>query len=307
VILNDRVEFFGYSDCVRLENEKVRVILGHHCGGRILEYSLKGENVIYLDPTQKGWIYKPGEPEIDPYGGRFDIGPEKMVPSHPTLWVDAWTIDAGSNGMARMTSGKDNSTGLQLVREFTLDESSSHLTCKQTLINISDQIQSWCHWSRTLTPGGGICIIPLTSPSRFPKQYVMYGPDPYINYLPDDPNIRLREGFLEIVDTPKYPKLGMDSYAGWMAYLLKSNLLFVKRFPSYRDRVYNEITGLTVSVWYYKDQLCEVEPLGPMEPLAPGESASFTEDWWILPYKFPEERNKLDLVELETLVGREAH
>jgi hypothetical protein len=305
VIKTERVEFFGYSDCVKLENEQVRVIFGHHCGGRILEYSLNGENILQLDPEQRGWTYQPGRPVIDPLGGRFDIGPEKVIPAHPTLWVGAWTIDIDSSGIVRMTSAKDKATGIQLIREFKLDEGSSHLSCKQTLLNISEQPHNWCHWSRTLTPGGGICIIPLTSPSRFPNQYVMYGPDPSINYLPHDPNVRIRNGFLEIIDTPKYPKLGMDSYAGWMAYLLKSHLLFVKRFSIYPERVYNEITGLTVSIWYYQDQLCEVEPIGPMERLAPGESASFIEDWWILPYKFPEQRDMLDLEEVAELVGRE--
>jgi hypothetical protein len=305
VIKTERVEFFGYSDCVKLENEKARVIFGHHCGGRILEYSLNGENILQLDPTQRGWTYQSGKPVIDPLGGRFDIGPEKVIPAHPTLWVGAWTVDVDSSGTVRMTSAKDKATGIQLIREFRLDEESSHLFCKQTLLNISEQPQNWCHWSRTLTPGGGICIIPLTPSSRFPNHYVMYGPDPCINYLPQDPNVHIRNGFLEIIDTPKYPKLGMDSYAGWMAYLLKSNLLFVKRFSTFPEQVYNEITGLTVSVWYYKDQLCEVEPIGPMERLAPGESASFTEDWWILPYKFPEKHNSLDLEDVKELVKRE--
>ncbi len=77
-------DFFGYPECITLENETTRVILGTH-GGRVLEYSWKGDNAIYLDPDHNGWIYEPGEPTIDPSGGRFDIGPEMVIPSHPDL------------------------------------------------------------------------------------------------------------------------------------------------------------------------------------------------------------------------------
>ena len=116
----------------------------------------------------------------------------------------------------------------------------------------------------------------------------MYGPGPAINYRPEDPGIRTRHGFLEITATPRYPKLGMDSYAGWFAYLMKNDLMFLKRFPTYRDRVYNEVAGLTMSIWYPDGPMCELEPIGPREKLASGKSASFTETWWLLPHHFPQ-------------------
>jgi hypothetical protein len=122
----------------------------------------------------------------------------------------------------------------------------------------------------------------------------MYGPGPVINHLPEDPAIRIREDFLEVWDTPAQPKLGLDSYAGWFGYLMPSNLLFLKRFPTYPERIYNEMAGLTISLWYYKDVACELEPIGPMEVLAPGQASSFTEEWFLLPHAFPAQRDALD-------------
>lgn len=79
------IDYFGYERCVLLENEQTRVVLGHHSGGRVLEYSLRGVNAIYLDPEGAGWL--PGsERGGGATGGRFDIGPEQTVPKHPTLW-----------------------------------------------------------------------------------------------------------------------------------------------------------------------------------------------------------------------------
>ena len=56
---------------------------------------------------------------------------------------------------------------------------------------------------------------------------------------------------------PEYPKLGFDSYEGWLAYYAPTDQLFVKRYAAYRDRGYNEIAGLTASVWYPKDAMVE--------------------------------------------------
>ncbi len=296
------VDFFGYSRCIKLENATTRVILCPQAGARVLEYSWKGKNSLYLDPSQQGWTRTSGQPGVDPCGGRFDVGPEKVTKSHPDLWLGAWTGEFTGPSSARLTSVKDAATGLQLVREFTLDPTTSHLTCKQTIANLSDKPVSCCHWSRTLAAGGGIGLIPLTPESRFPKSYLMYGPGSVMDFQPEDPNIRVRDGFLEILGTPARPKLGIDSYAGWFCYLLKNDLMFVKRFPVYPERVYNEMAAITISIWYFQDKMCELEPIGPRERLAPGASAAFSEEWWLLPHAYPGTGAAVDLNAVSRIV-----
>jgi hypothetical protein len=299
-----RVDYFGYTDCIALENETTRVVLCHQAGGRVLEYSLRGQNAIWLDPEQKGWVWRPGERGPDLCGGRFDIGPEMLIPSRPALWLGPWKAEATGPRTARLTSVEDAGTGVQLIREFKLDATSSRLLCTQTIRNVSDRTTSWCHWSRTFGLGGGIVVMPLT-PSRFPNSYVMYEPGSLINARPKDPNIRTRDGFLEVLGTPKYPKLGMDSLAGWFAYLTPNNLLFAKRYAVYPDRSYNEVAGLTISIWYDRNVRCELEPIGPMEKLAPGQSASFTEDWKLESFPFPAAGAALDLQRVAAAAKRQ--
>jgi hypothetical protein len=295
-------EYFGYSRCIRLENENTKAILCPEVGGRILEYSWKGKNCLYVDPTQAGWQPETGKRPMNPCGGRFDIGPEQVIPRHPDLWLGKWTGEIVGARTARLTSVQDKATGVQLVREFALDGSSSRLTCTQTIKNVCDKPIPWCHWSRTLAQGGGICVVPLTSPSRFPKSYIVYSPGAVLNYQPNDPSVRIRDGFLEVLTTPKEPKLGIDSYAGWLCYFTKNDLLFVKRFPVYPDRVYNEMAAITVAIWYFEDSMCELEPIGPRTNLGPGQSASFTEQWWLLPQKFPEQGKDVDLQQVSQKV-----
>ena len=100
------------------------------------------------------------------------------------------------------------------------------------------------------------------------------------------------------------PKLGFDSKAGWMAYLMRNDLLFVKGWPTYPKRPYNEMAGLTLSIWYPDGPMCELEPIGPQEILKPGEKASFTEDWWVADEKFPGDAKSVDLGKLEAKVKK---
>jgi hypothetical protein len=299
-----KTTFFGYEDCIELANDAgARVVLSPLAGGRVLAYSLNGENALYLNPEQQGWRHRPGLPSVDPCGGRCDVGPERVITPHPDLWLDDWTGEIAGDGRARLTSRRDRMTGLRLVREFALAADSARLTFEQRIVNESDKPVSCCHWSRTLAVGGGIVLVPLTPDSRFPKSYIQYGPGPVMNFKPEDPGIRLRDGVLEVLQTPVNPKLGMDSTAGWFAYLLRSNLLFVKRYPVYPERVYSEMAGLTISIWYYKNEMCELEPIGPREILAPGASASFTEEWSLKPYAFPVSGAAVDLAAVRRAAG----
>ena len=60
--------------------------------------------------------------------GRFDIGPELVTPSHPTLWSGAWTAEITGPRRARLTSQRDPATGIQLLRDFTLSDLSQSLS-----------------------------------------------------------------------------------------------------------------------------------------------------------------------------------
>ena len=69
-------------------------------------------------------------------------------------------------------------------------------------------------------------------------------------------------------------------------------------------RPYNEMAGLTLSIWYPDGPMCELEPIGPQEILKPGGKASFTEDWWVAEQKFPGNSKSVDLSQLEAKVKK---
>lgn len=226
-----QVSAYGYDDCLKIFNNLTSVIICPRVGGRILSYKHQGHESLPLPKGGEGWTYESGKGGGSPIPGRFDIGPETTIPKHPELWQGIWQGEIIADRHVRVVSPHDKATGVQLVRDYKLDSKTSQLECRQTMTNRSKESVEYCYWSRTFALGGGIVVIPLTKPSRFPHQYVMYTPAPVINYLPEDQNIRRRDGFLEILGPPAHPKLGMDTQAGWFAYLMPNDLMFVKQYP----------------------------------------------------------------------------
>jgi hypothetical protein len=127
-----------------------------------------------------------------------------------------------------------------------------------------------------------------------------------MDYMPaDEPSVAVRQGILEITGPPSRPKFAIDCPDGWMAYVSRDNLLFIKKFRIFPERRYGEMAANNASVWYYKELMCEIEPIGPLEVLDPGEEASFTELWWLLEYDHPGDR-RLDLEALQNII-RDCH
>ncbi|MCC4211260.1 hypothetical protein [Leeuwenhoekiella parthenopeia] len=285
------ISAYEYEGCILLENKNTRVILNPNLGGSVLEYSLHGKNILFENPKHDGRIWKGGEERFEVPGGRMDVGPEKTTPFRASFF-NKWQAKITGKLSATMTSPIDTVLGLKLIREFILDSESSRLTCTQTIENTGNIPQAYAHWSRTLAKGGGICLIPIAQNKRLPQGYALYRDQQTIDFNPvPEKNIRKRNGILEILGPTSVPKFAIESDAGWIAYIHQNDLLFIKTFPVYPDKLYGDMLSNQVSIWYYKNEKCEIEPLGPLEVIKPGQRISFTETWDLLAYEFP--KNKL--------------
>jgi len=296
------IEYFGYDNCIELFNDDCRVILTPAVGGKIMSYQLNGKEALEIILGEEGYHYDPNNPDerIRSGAGRFDFGLERRVASRDEIWLGAWESEITGRRQATLTSVEHQATGIQVERTFTLTDSGTHLTCKQTLINIGDKTKRHNHWSRTFGKSGGIVVVPLSDWSRYENHYVMYEPERSINLAPENEHISIRDNCLVIAGAPTHPKLGMDSMEGWFSYLMPNDLLFVKKYPTFPDKLYGEQIPMTISIWYvenFRDTLttAELEPIGPLETIAPGERVSFTEDWYLVEHDFPEDKLGFDL------------
>jgi hypothetical protein len=296
------VERNGYPGCVELFNDKMRVVLEPNWGGRVLAYSLNGVNALYVDPNQNGHTLSTGK-RLNPCGGRFDIGPEKITPQRDILWQGKWTAEITGSRSARMVSQVCPNTGVQLIRVFELSPKSSHLKCTQIIKNRMSTPQRYCHWSRTFAVGGGICLVPLSKKSRYPLGYLLYGPGEVLDFQPaSEPNIRVRDRILEILGLPSRPKFAIDCDQGWIAYVIRTNHLFIKTFEVDPERSYGEMAANNVSIWYNDNRRCEIEPIGPWSVIDPDRSISYTEHWWLFDFPYPDDKT-VDLNALKRMVN----
>ncbi len=296
------VQELGNENCIELFNMTTRVVLEPNLGGRILVYALNGNNVLWINQEDEGTPYLPGRPYGHPSAGRFDIGPEKTGHNHQSLFMGKWEGQITGAREAELLSPVDAITGIRLRRLFRLEETGTHLSCTQEILNQGRSTVRQYHWSRTLVKGGGISLTPLNPHSRYPKGYLVYGPDHSMDFdPPEEPNLRTRNGVLEIVGEPVNPKFVMDCAEGWLAYITTDHQLFIKKFQIYPDRPYGDMAAPTASVWYHKDTMCEIEPLGPLEVLEPGESSSFTEHWYLYDFEYPADLG-VDLGKIKSII-----
>lgn len=287
--------FGNINEHVEITNGKIKISIDLEVGGRIMEYALNGNNVLFN--RKKG-----DESQTGPDGGRCDFGPERIVPERDETWLGNWELMEQTENSIKIKSKVAKAAGVYLIREFTLDKNSSHLVFTQTIVNVSNSKKRYCHWSRTFGETNGICLAPLNANSRFPKGYMVYNDGNKLDYQPKGgENERVRDGVLELLGPPENAKIVTDGSEGWLAYITQDNQLFVKKFEVYEDKIYGEMTGATVSLWYNKEGVCEIEPIGPWEWIEAGESISFTENWYVMEYKYPKDK-KADLNEIKNII-----
>jgi hypothetical protein len=279
----EKVEYRGFKDCYRLFNGKAEAIVVAESGGRVLAFQLEGKNVLYADPkldgkslaTEKGWF--------NPDAGRLDIGPETGgVPPRLNMWLGQWKASITGDRELTLDSPKDEKIGVVQRRMFRLDATLPYLLIGQRIENVSNEVTRYCFWGRSLAPAGGICVLPLNPKSKFAKGWAMYPLKDENLSNPQDPRVTAKDQHLLIRPGGKGSKFGTDSLDGWMAYF-RDGLLFAKRYACSEDGKYTDGAGFSAEIWV-QEEFIELEPLSPEAVLKPGETYTFTENWWIIPW-----------------------
>lgn len=255
-----------------IENNFLRVDYLTTVGPRIIGLYAKQANIELLVQTPDiHWPTPHGEYYL--YGGhRLWKAPEDSFYNCPE---DDVTVVVEKDRV-RLQSGIDAS-GLQKEISFCLDENRVRLT-HQITWHGQEPIEL-APWTITQLPLGGVAILPQSdvSAGSMPTRNLALWPYATIT----DQRLELHDDLILVYGSAdqKYFKAGSYNPFGWAAYML-DKALFIKRFPISDFRALPDMgSNVETFVW---DSYLELETLGQLTSLNPGESVIFEEAWEVI-------------------------
>ena len=301
-----------------LENDLVRLHVVPEIGGRVIQYALGEKEFFWVNPALTGKT--PPETGLDPDGGWLNYGGDKLWPAPqgwendgqwpgpPDAVLDGQPYRAEvdpQSASIRLTSRDDPRSGIRFSRRIRLDPRSTRVSVEATMTNVDDKPRRWGIWSISQIdaglPGGDDynrllrAWCPINPRSRFERGYrVMFGEK-------DNPSFEVdkQRGLIGVSYRYIVGKIGLDSDAGWVATVDgREGDVFVQRFKFDPESEYPDESS--VEFWHnglgriyaYNEWLqmadsrdenpymFESEVLGPFARLLPGESFTWSYDWY---------------------------
>lgn len=280
-------DFHGWPNTYRVSNHLIELRVVTDVGPRIISFrTLDGTDVFYSRERELG---ASGEPDWMFRGGwRLWVSPEVQettyVPDNTACEVEV--VD----GALVVTGPPQPAAGIQKQIEVRLHQIDPAVRITSRIKNISDRPLTYAAWSLSVMRPGGRALLPLDVgvPTAFDatRKIIFWS---YAEIA--DPRYQFGDALVQVDHTKVQPpspnqsgrrddesKIGVDSAQGWAAYL-QGRTMLVKRFPHDAKGTYPD-GGSTIEV-YSSLEFLEVENLGPLTTLAPGEEIVMPEEWWL--------------------------
>jgi len=279
----ERISYRGWENAYRISNATIELVVLADVGPRIVSCRLVGggENIFHEVPEQAGLT---GGNVFRLYGGhRLWIWPEVERTYFPdNSRVTVFQSHNQASFMAPVESAAPGSN-LQKELEIRLD-AGARVTVTHRVINRDSRSTELALWAPTMMKAGGRAILPLPPRAAMDKDHFQsVGPLTLWSFTDfADSRWVLGTEYVQLQQqtnpTGRFPEqmTGVYNPAGWGAYFLNGTL-FLKGAPVAHGAVYPDF-GCNFEVFTNPDFL-ELESLGPMVGLGPGESMSHTERW----------------------------
>ena len=273
----DKTSYGGWPNCYRISNGEVELIVTSDVGPRIIRYGFTGGQNLFKEYTET--LGKTGEAEWQLRGGhRIWAAPEDAVRTYAPDNGPVRITAAG--GVLTATQPVEPLTGFEKQIEITLAPSGSHVTVKHQIRNAGATAQDVAAWALSMMAQNGMGITGFPPRGKHPD--VLPPTNPLIMWAftdLTDPRLKFTKKYLTLKQDPANTapqKLGHFNHDTWAAYLLGSDL-FLKRFAAEPGRAYPDL-GCSFEIFTRNDML-EMETLGPIEHLEPGKALTHIERW----------------------------
>lgn len=274
----EKVAYMGLPNCYKLSNGTVEVIVTTDVGPRVIRYGFIGaENILAELPDGS---VKTALGEWKAYGGHRLWHAPEVMPRTYAPDNDPLDVKIEPPNTIRLTQPVEDRTGIQKEMAVTLDKEGTGVTILHRLTNKGVWGIELAPWALTIVRGGGVTIIPQ-EPFRAHEEYLLPARPLVLWHYTDlgDPRWTIGKKYvrLKTVDSLNEPqKAGLANKQGWAAYH-RERTLFVKRF-GYKEGASYPDFGSNMET-YTAGSFMEIETLGPLAKLDPGQSTEHTERW----------------------------
>jgi hypothetical protein len=259
--------------CITLENKSLHLEIARSIGPRILGLSLQGGSNL-LAELPDSVTNRPDGKVYHFYGGhRLWLSPEDPILSYD---LDNGPVEVipVENGL-RIVKPVEVDSGIEKTIQVVLPDDKPRVIITHQLKNCGSNTIKCAPWAVTQFRVGGTAVLPMNDANTgfLPNRNLVLWP--YTDLA--DQNIQLGRHYLLVNASMESPfKIGFANPVGWLAYWLE-NILFVK-YAIYDSQASYPDYGCS-SECYCNAQFMELETLGTLQDIQPGNSIQHIETW----------------------------
>jgi hypothetical protein len=285
VIRIEKREYRGWPGAYFLSNDAVELVVLADVGPRVVRYAFRdGENQFHEFGDQAG---ARGGNEFRLYGGhRLWVWPEVQRTYFPDNRAVEVVVRADGATFTAPVEDAHPGTSLQKKISIELDEQGTHVKLAHCITNLASDPIQLAPWTPTVLRPGGRAILP------FPPRHAMDA-NHFQSVSPltlwsftdfTDSRWVLGQDFLQLIQqerpSGRFPEQmsGLFNSDSWGVYV-RGGYAFVKRAKAFPGAQYPDF-GSNFEI-FTNAEFLELETLGPIVTLDPGESALHTENWWL--------------------------
>ena len=274
----EKTNYHGWANSYRISNGEIEAVVTGDVGPRVIRFGFAGGQNFFREFEDQ--LGRAGEPEWQPRGGhRLWMGPEDPVKSYAPDNVPV-SIAVSEEGVTA-TAPVEPLTGLEKQIALRMAPQGTSVQVTHRIRNAADAPCRLAPWALSMMARGGHGIHGFPPRGTHPEMLLPTNPLVMWAFSDlSDPRWTFTRRYMILRQDPRAAaaqKLGVFNPKTWGAYLLNGEL-FVKRYDAVADVSAYPDFGCSYETFTNADIL-ELETLGPVTTLQPGESLTHVERW----------------------------
>jgi hypothetical protein len=274
----EKTNYHGWTNSYRVSNGEVEAIVTGDVGPRIMRFGFVGGQNFFREFD--GQLGRSGEPDWQPRGGhRIWAAPEDPIRTYAPDNCPV-AIEVVADGVVA-TEPVEPLTGLEKQIEIHMSASGTAVEVVHRIRNAGSAPYRLAPWALSMMARGGHGITGYPPRGTHPEMLAPTNPLVMWAFTDlSDPRWMFLRRYLVLHQHPvvaSAQKLGTWNARTWGAYLLNEEI-FVKQYDAPGSPADYPDFGCSYETFTNADIL-ELETLGPLVNLAPGESVTHTERW----------------------------